>query len=436
MRPELGLRLLAVALAGVTAAVTGGCSGGDPPLRIGVVADCVGVQRPFHDGELAGAELPLLERGAELKGGSASEGVTPAEVAGRKVEIVPGCTEVWEFSALTAEVRRLAEREHVDAIVAASTGPDEVVLRQVAKLYPRIVFLAVSHGAREVTLRDPPPNLFRVLGDHGQGVAGLATYAYRKLGWRRAAVVNGDWDEGWDARDAFVAEFCAIGGEITDQLSYVSFDPRGNDVADVPRGVDGIAVFAPAFHGPTGFLRRLAARVRNPARQIVVGPALIDDPVLLADTDRALDGVVGSSQVEPARMRRFLGRFARAFPGIPTDVARSPLVTTYRDAVEALLTALEDADGSTAGLPAKLARSRTDLLGGPVRLDRNRQATTPTWLVRIHAPGAGGGGPTLTPVREIPGVDQSIGGLLPDSLISAHAPARCRAARQPPPWAG
>jgi branched-chain amino acid transport system substrate-binding protein len=436
MHPELSLRAFAVALAGIAALAAGGCSGEDPPFRVGVIADCVGVQRPFHDGELAGAELPLLERGAELKGGSAGDGVTPVDVAGRTVEIVPGCTEVWEFSTLTAEVRRLAEREHVDAIVAASAGPDEVVLREVAKLYPKVVFMAVAHGAREVTLHEPSGNLFRVLGDQGQGVAGLATYAFSKLGWRRAAVVLGNWDEGWDARDAFVAEFCALGGRVIDQLSFDSFDPRGGDSADVPRDVDGVAVFAPAIHGPTGFLRRLAGRVKQPARQIVVGPALTDDPVLLADTDQALDGVIGSSQVDPARMRAFLRRFGRAFPGISPDVARSALVTNYRDATEALLTALEEADGSSARLPSELARLRTDLLGGPVRLDRNRQAVTPTWLVRIRAPRPGGGGPTLEPVREIPRVDQSIGGLLPQSLLSSDSPARCRAGKPLPLWAG
>ena len=435
MRPDLRRRLVPLALVAVVVVAGAGCSEQERPFRIGVIADCVGIQRPYHDGELSGAELPLIERGAELRGPSAADGITPVEIAGRSVEIVPGCTEVWEFSTLTAEVRRLAEGEDVDAIVAAGGGPDEVVLRDVAKLYPHIAFVALFHGPREVTLRHRAANLSRVVEDHGQGVAGLATYAYRHLGWRRAAVVLGNWDEGWDAREAFVAEFCSLGGRIVDQLKFDAFDPRGRDVAEVPRDVDGVAVFAPLFHGPTGFLRRLAGRVGSPARRIVVGPTVTDDPALLADTGAALDGVTGSSYVDPARMRAYLQEYERVFPGIPTDVARSELVTDYRDAVEALLSGLEAADGSSERLPGALARHRLDLMGGPVRLDRNRQAVGSTWLVRIVAP-EHGSVPALVPVRRIRDVDQSVGGLLPRSLSPTDRPARCRAGKRPPPWAG
>ena len=60
--------------------------------------------------------------------------------------------------------------------------------------HPEVVFLPVVHGAREVTLRRPARNIFRFAADYGQGMAGLASYAYRRLGWRRAAVVLGNWD--------------------------------------------------------------------------------------------------------------------------------------------------------------------------------------------------------------------------------------------------
>src|SRR5262245_12187430 len=128
------LAALAVALA------VPGC-GGETPLRVGVIVDCVGLNRSLRDAELSGAELPLIERGASLRGHLPSDGVTPAEVGGRDVELVQGCTELWEPVALTAEARRLIEREHVEAIVAGGSGVDEVGLREVARLYPDVVFL-------------------------------------------------------------------------------------------------------------------------------------------------------------------------------------------------------------------------------------------------------------------------------------------------------
>src|SRR5262249_49678193 len=155
-----------------------------------------------------------------------------------------------------------------------------------------VIFLPAVHGPREVTLDRPAPNLFRVDGDHEQGAAGLATYAYRELGWRRAAVAIGNWDTGWGERDAFVSEFCSLGGRVVSQPEgEPPFDPAGRDVADVPRNVDGVAVFAPQLFQPAGFLQRLAARFRNPGQHIVVGASVADDPTLLGDTRGALTGV-------------------------------------------------------------------------------------------------------------------------------------------------
>jgi branched-chain amino acid transport system substrate-binding protein len=402
------------ALAAIVAASA--CGSDEPPLRIGVVVDCIGIARSLQNAELSGAQLPLIERGAHR----ARDGVTEVEVAQRPVELVTGCTEAFGFATLTSEVRRLAQVERVDAVIAAGTGPDEVVLRDVARTYPDVVFLPVVRGPREVTLHRTAPNLFRFAGDYGQGVAGLAAYAYRRLGWRRAAVVLGAWDGGWLSRDAFLAEFCALGGTIVEQIALTSFDQSGRDVRKVPRDVDGVAVFAGQFFGPAGFIRRLAARWDDPARALVVGSVVVDEPALLRATAPALAGVAASSAVDPLRMRNYVEQYERAFPGASTDIARTELVTGYRDAMEALLQAFERADGSTDRLPSELARLRVDLLGGPVRLDSHRQAVVSTSLVRIDAQGG------LTPIERRDGVDQSLGGLLPDSLSPSDQPASCR----------
>jgi ABC-type branched-subunit amino acid transport system substrate-binding protein len=433
MRPEVRRPLASLAVLAVCAAAASGCSDDAQTFRIGVIADCVGINRSFHDAELSGAELPLIQRGARPRGEGAADGITPVTVAGRRVELVPGCTEVYEFSTLTAEVRRLVELEHVDAIVAAAGGADEIVLRDVARRYPEVMFLPVVHGPREVTLHTPAANLFRVVGDHGQGVAGLAAYAYRELGWRRAAVVLANWDAGWGERDAFVAEFCSLGGRIQSQLALDFFDPAGADVADVPPGVDGVAVFAPQFFGPAGFLQRLAGRFGDPGQHIVVGPSVTDDPVLLGSVRGKLANVAGSSFAHPQRMQAYLRSYADAFPGASAEIAGGELVTGYRDAVEALLVGLENASGSSARLPEELASLNLDLLGGPVRLDDRRQAVVSTSLVRIEPPGAGD--PGLAHLRTIGGVDQSVGGLISPSSTPSDRPARCRSGQTPPPWA-
>ena len=143
-----------------------------------------------------------------------TDGISAVDVAGRPVELVRACTETVEFTTLFQEVRRLVEVEEVDAIVGGALGVDGVALREVARLYPDVPFVATPTGTREVTLRRRAPNLYRFAADHGQSVAGLASHAFRTLGWRNAVVVAHDWDIGWGETAAFVAEFCALGGHV------------------------------------------------------------------------------------------------------------------------------------------------------------------------------------------------------------------------------
>jgi len=372
-----------------------------------------------------------------MRGDGALDGVTRARIGGRPVELVRGCTELFEYSTLTAEIRRLVVHEHVDVVVAGGSGPDDLTVRDVAARYPGVTFLPVAHGPRDVTLGRRAPNVFRTSGDHGQGVAGLGTYAYRTLGWRRAAVATGPWDAGWGERDAFVAEFCALGGRITRQLQPLPFEEHGRDVRSLPRDVDGVAVFSLPLFGPAGFLARLAQRMHDP-RRIVVGPTTVDDPDLLGQAAASLEGVTGSSFL-PATdrspgMRAYLAAMRRRFPQVPSGTARSDVVLGYRTAVETLALALDRAHGDLGRLRAALAAVTTDLPGGPQRLDADHAAVVAPTIVRIGRPAGPGALPTLTQVGSVSGVDQSIGGLLAPTQRPGSVDPGCRRA-PPPPWA-
>jgi branched-chain amino acid transport system substrate-binding protein len=423
-------RLSVVAVAAIVSATPlAGCGGGDEAFRIGVLTDCVGIFRTLGDAQLSGAELPLVERGAELVGAGPAEGLTSVEVAGRRVELVRACTETMEFSTMFEQVRRLAELESVDAIVVGSLGLDAIGLRQIAARYPDVTFVAVPNGPREATLRERPPNLFRVAADHGQVVAGLGTYAYRDLGWRRAAVVALDWDAGWGATAAFVAEFCALGGRVDAQERTV-FAPA----VRVPKDVDGVALLTGPLAGDQGALiRRLSRRFRPD--QLVLGPFVVSDVGALS----AAGGSVGASHYPPegtAAIDAFTQSFRATFPGLQAELARSDFVIPVRNAVEVLLQAVETGGGEAADdarrLQEELRHIETTLLGDPVRIDENGQAIVSSHLVRVGR--APPGQTALVPVRTIDGVDQSIGGLLDADDEPGTVDEPCRKAPLPP-WA-
>lgn len=416
------------------------CSDTQRPLRIGVIADCVGGLRAFGDGELAAAQLPLIVRGARPVSEDPSDGVRGGRVAGRRVEVVRGCGESGEFSTLMQVARQLIEREHVDVIVAGGFFPvDGIPLREVARRYPDVVFVAASSGPREVTLDRPAPNLYRVAPDYGQGVAGLATYAYRRLGWRRVAILPEEWAAGWGAETAFVREFCSLGGHIAKriQLPIPPADSTSAVLNDIPRDANGVAVLGASASVSPDLLRALARRGTN---SLLLGPEVIGDTDLMRQLT-ALTAVVGASYSAPESsspaVRAYLRDFAKAYPDTPPGESRDAMLMAYRNGVEAVLEAFEQVHGDLAGgrrrLRAQFARLDTTLLGVPVRMDANRQAVVSANLVRL-GPKSTSGAPDLRAVQSIPAVDQSIGRLVPANYVPTAAGEACRRAA-PPPWA-
>src|ERR1043166_8224834 len=101
MRAEL--RVALACLACLLAFLAAGCGGGERPVRIGVLSDCRGLFSANNELSLAGAEFPLLERGARLRGVKPSDGITTARASGRRVELVIGCSESGVYDVLVAE---------------------------------------------------------------------------------------------------------------------------------------------------------------------------------------------------------------------------------------------------------------------------------------------------------------------------------------------
>jgi branched-chain amino acid transport system substrate-binding protein len=418
-------RLAALVAACALAGLAVGCAGDDErAFRIGVMAECEGLFRGLSDSVFAGAELPLVRRGATLRGTTADGGVTSVSVAGRPVELVRGCAEGGEFASIIAEARRLVEHEQVDAVVGGSWPGDGSVLREVARRYPEVVFVPATSGPREVTLRRPVPNLFRVAGDFSQAAAGLGTYAYRELGWRRAAVVADDLPAGWAEAAAFTAEFCALGGSIVDSRTMPLYESRGKDAEAVPTSVDGVAVLTTPFLGSLGFVQRLAARLGDPPRRLVLGPSALGDTAIRTSLADALRGVSGTVRLPPAEKGSTLSarqaEYAQTFPTMPPA---GELVLDMDDAIEAILQGVERADGDPGPGNRRLRHALggldVRLASGRVRMSEGRQATVETPLVRLGKEGS------LDVLGVTRSVDATLGGTLPRSVAPTQASAAC-----------
>ena len=436
MRGEL--RLAVVAATAALALAASGCGGSRATLKVGVLIDCQGVFSAISDGVLAAAELPFLERGGRLAGPKPGDGITDAKVGGVPVKMVTGCAEVTYLSQLIENVRRLVERDRVDVVVGPMLGEtDGLVLRDLARRYPRVTFLVGDSRAQETTLHDPAPNVFRFTPDEAQSTAGLGAYAFHRLGWRHAAVVVTDYSQTWPEAAGFIAEFCSLGGRV-ERVPAPSSGP-GNAAARIPADADGVVALT-RFVGDTAqFAAAYARRQRDLGQHLLLGPdALVfADRKALRGLAPLLNGVVVSSNGEyettgsawQAFRRRYSARFRNlAMLDSPAD---SPLYVDYYTAAEALARALDRSRAGGAALRRALARTAVDGPAGPVRLDRNRQAIVSTYLARFDP-----ASPWLVPtVQVVPNVEQSFGGYFgartpPPSLTRPG----CHRAT-PPAWA-
>ena len=416
----------AAPLVAAFAILASGC--GSPkaqPFRIGVLSDCYGYASGSNESNVASAELPLIRRGAGLLGRRPSDGIGPATVAGRHVTLDIGC--VAGTDEVIAEARRLVEEDGAQVIVGPLDPAEGMALRLYARKRSETAFLIEPSAAPELTLSDPAPNVFRFTLDAAQSNAGLGGYAFRQLGWRKAAVVGDDVPYAWEQAAGFVAEFCSLGGRIVDRR----WIPFGVDPAAaakmVPRDVDGVYV-GRAIGPMSRFLQAYAALGHDLSRQVVAGAGLVGDPGVIPLAEGVVVG--GSPAMQETRAERaYTSAFARAFPTMQAKAAVTGTSLAYDVGVEAVLEALTRAHGAT-GRPFldALAAVHLDSPLGPIRLDRDRQAIGPSYLSRV-TPGG------IRTVRVVPAVEHTFGGYFkPSDPPPGGTTPACKAGN-PPPWA-
>lgn len=435
-----GRRSTVLALAAVLAVAMSACDRTDEALRVGVLTECAGLFAPTAPGALAGASLPLLERGAR-KGDTPGE-VENAEVAGGRVELIPACTEVTRFSQLIAETRWLVEARGADVVIGPLGTPDGVVMRELARRYPEVTFLAGPGTAQEVTLKEPQPNLFRLTPDGAQFVAGLGSYVFDELGWRRAVVVAEGYTNGWEITAGFVAEFCALGGRIVerDYQSLFAPDPRAAATRHAEIA-DGVALLTSAV-SPVAYLQGYASATgAELARRLVVaGPPFYVQAGLAppgVDTTGVVIGGFVPLDPDDEAMSSFRTSLESAYPELAESVAtQDPTFSSYA-AVEAVASALEATGGEVGDGQADLRRALStlelELPYGPVRLDGNRQAVVRTSLERIRRQADGRA--EVESLRRVDGVEQGFGGRFgADTASPSWTEPACERG-PPPPWA-
>ena len=406
--------------------------GGD--IKIGVLTTCGGPFATFEGESLSGAKYALIKgAGGKADGQEAQDQVTDATIGGKSIAVSYGCSDATPDKAVS-EARRLVENVGVQILLGPLSGDEGVAVANSAKSVPDVTFVNGTSGAQSTTLVEKAPNFFRFGGDGAQWMAGLGTYAYNELGWRKVAILGEDYSYPYTQAAGFVSEFGSLGGEVTAR-TWVPLTQTdwSSPVAQLPRDVDGVLLL-------TGGANTVAAEKafiqigRDPG-EFLLGGSSVMDPTSFTVGDQ-LEGLVGGSPVPlggtDEAWTSYIDGFSEEFP----DVAGDSLFTVlYYDGMQVILEALDQVDGNVddaAAFQEALGGLTPSFPNGDVTLDENRNSIQPAYVVQIVKDGSELG---FKVVETVPEVDQTFGGLFgPDSPEPSRTePAAAEGS--PPPWA-
>lgn len=404
-------------------------------IKIGILTTCGGPFATFEQESFSGAKYALIkDAGAKAQGTNPQDQVSGATVAGKPVSIAFGCSDATPDKAV-AEARRLVENVGVKILLGPLSGDEGVAVANYAKSVPGVTFVNGTSGAQSTTLSVKAPNFFRFGGDGAQWMAGLGTYAYKNLGWKKVAILGEDYSYPYTQAAGFVTEFTSLGGQVTAR-SYVPLTQTdwSSPVAQLPRDVDGVLLL-------TGGTNTIAAEKafiqigKNPGKFLLGGSSVMD-PTSFTVGDQ-LVGLTGGSPVplggSDSNWTAYIDGFKKAFPDAPGD---SLFTVLYYDGMEAILQGLKQTNGDLGNNEQAFQQALTALQptfpNGQVKLDANRNSVQPAYVVQIVKNGSQLG---FKVVQTVPQVDQTFGG-----LFGANSPAPSRtepagASGNPPPWA-
>ena len=299
----LPLALLAVA-ATVTASGALATTAQGAAVRVAIMTDCKGGFAFGYEFDIGGAQAAF----GQFAGGKAknrkkpSAGMTGIKVDGTPVNIVGyGCGDDTAATGLK-ETRRLMEQLKATVMVGPLSGDEAVAIANYAKANPTKTFIIGTAGSQDPTMQIAPKNMFRYHGDGAQWNAGVGEIAYKRLGWRNAAIIMDDYSFGWTSAAGMIADFCAMGGKITKRV----FPPLNNAdyaafVRQLPAPDDIDGYFWVIGGNTSGSLTAFEQAYGKPNPRQFIGNLFF--------------GFLGNDKVVGSEVRRVLHRRHRHCPG-------------------------------------------------------------------------------------------------------------------------
>ena len=241
------------------------------PIKIGFIAGITGNWAQFGNDMVDGFKLRLSEMNYT--------------VAGRKVELIVEDESTNPAMAVT-KARKLISHDKVSLIAGvflASSGYAVAPIAAEEKL-PLVVTIAT---ADDLTQRKANKYLTRLNWGTSSEFGYLsADYAYKKLGWRKAAIIGYDYAWGHEVGGGFLRTFEELGGKVLQRVwTPVNTTDFGPYVTSIRREVDGICS---VITGAATIRLINSVRMSDLKGQIIGPGQIVDESFLPALGDSAL----------------------------------------------------------------------------------------------------------------------------------------------------
>src|SRR5215211_4331247 len=328
-------------------------SGGGGPIKVAYLSDCEGAFGAFFEPDIAGANLAFIQyAGATASGEKPSDGFEGAKVGDSEIEFVgAGCADDTADKAIE-ETRRLMEQEDADILVGPLSGDEGIAVANYAKEHPDKTFINGIAGAQDSTLKVGAPNFFRYNTDGAQWSAGVGDYAYNDLGWKKAAIIGDDYSFPYTSLAGFVAEFCAIGGQVTKRIwAPLGEKDYSSYISQIPDDVDGIYVGI-GGSGLISFIKQYQEQKGRVDTERMLGNVFWDDPLVLKEVGKSLVGgttaaMTAADSDEPA-VQSYMADLEKAYGKEIGGTGPSVFTYGYYTAMTALVKGLEAVNGDVS----------------------------------------------------------------------------------------
>jgi branched-chain amino acid transport system substrate-binding protein len=427
MRFKLRGWKLALPLAALAAVITVGASSSFAAskarvVKLAIMSDCKGAFGFGYEPDIGGAQAAFatFAGGKPVNPKKPSAGMTGIVAGGAQVKIVGyGCGDDTPATALK-ETRRLMEQLGADVMIGPLSGDEAVAIANWAKTHPTKTVVVGTAASQDPTMQIAPKNLFRYHGDGAQWNAGLGEIVYKKLGWRKVAVIMDDYSFAWTSAAGFIADFCAIGGQVTkrvfpplnttDYSSYVRQLPPPNQVDGYFWVVGGT--------GTDPSLKAFEQAYGTVSPQKFSGNLFFWFLTGVAVAPRLIGSYVGGFGIGPGLKTKgadfYRASMHKWYPTLEANIkAEDSFILNYWRAAHALVVGLNKSRGAVG---AVLQRSMPRTIADPyqvsdkgiVKLDSRRQVIGDQYqMLLVKGPS---GAPTVTIAGYVPDVSQTFGG--------------------------